>query len=82
VLISKCVSERALDDEVWRLALELSERNSPSSMALSKEMFSKLEGLNFVDALEYAPNMNALTRMTEDFKKGLKGFLEKDPAQW
>lgn len=81
-LISKSIPERMLDDEVERFALELSEKNSPSSMALTKEMFSKLDGLNLVDALEYAANMNALTRMTEDFKKGLKGFLKKDPPQW
>ena len=49
---------------------------------MCKEMFSKLDGLNFVDALEYAANMNALTRMTDDFKKGLQGFLKKEPVRW
>jgi hypothetical protein len=51
-------------------------------MALAKEMFSKLDGLNFVDALEYAANMNALTRMTEDFKRGLHAVLKKEPVPW
>ncbi len=81
-LISKSVPERTLDEEVERLAHTISEKNSPSSMALSKEMFSKLDGLNFVDALEYAANMNALTRMTEDFKKGLQSVLKKEPVPW
>jgi methylglutaconyl-CoA hydratase len=81
-LISKSVPERALDEEVERHALAISEKNSPSSMALSKEMFSKLDGLNFVDALEYAANMNALTRMTEDFKKGLTSVLKKEGILW
>jgi len=76
-LISKSIPERILDDEVEKLAHKLAEKNSPSSMALSKEMFSKLDGLNLVDALEYAANMNALTRMTEDFKKGLQAVLKK-----
>jgi methylglutaconyl-CoA hydratase len=81
-LITKSVPERELDDAAESLAQELSDKNSPSSMARAKEMFSKLDGLNLVDALEYAANMNALTRMTEDFKKGLRGFLEKKPTQW
>jgi methylglutaconyl-CoA hydratase len=81
-LISKSLPDRTLDDEVERLAHKFSEKNSPSSMALSKEMFSKLDGLNLVDALEYAANMNAVTRMTEDFKKGLQAVLRKEPVSW
>jgi methylglutaconyl-CoA hydratase len=81
-LITKSVPERTLDDAVTAIAQELSDKSSPSSMARAKEMFSKLDGLNLADALEYAANMNALTRMTEDFKKGLKAFLKKEPLQW
>jgi methylglutaconyl-CoA hydratase len=81
-LITKSVPDQMLDDAVDGLAQQLSDKNSPASMARAKEMFSKLDGLNLVDALDYAANMNALTRMTEDFKKGLKGFLEKNPTQW
>jgi methylglutaconyl-CoA hydratase len=81
-LITKSVPDQMLDDAVDGLAQQLSDKNSPASMARAKEMFSKLDGLNLVDALDYAANMNALTRMTEDFKKGLKGFLERNPTQW
>jgi methylglutaconyl-CoA hydratase len=81
-LITKSVPDQMLDDAVDGLAQQLSDKNSTASMARAKEMFSKLDGLNLVDALDYAANMNALTRMTEDFKKGLKGFLERNPTQW
>jgi methylglutaconyl-CoA hydratase len=81
-LITKSLPDQMLDDAVDSLAQELSDKNSPASMARAKEMFSKLDGLNLIDALDYAANMNALARMTEDFKKGLKGFLEKNPTQW
>jgi methylglutaconyl-CoA hydratase len=81
-LITKSVPDQMLDDAVDSLVHELSDKNSPASMARAKEMFSKLDGLNLIDALDYAANMNALMRMTEDFKKGLKGFLEKNPVQW
>ncbi len=81
-LVTKSVPEQTLDEHVGNLARELAEANSPRSMALCKEMFSKLDGLNFVDALEYAANMNALTRMTDDFKKGLQAFLKKERVSW
>lgn len=81
-LVTESVPEAALDETVSKLAQELAEGNSPQSMALCKEMFSKLDGLNFVDALEYAANMNALTRMTDDFKKGLQAFLKKERISW
>ena len=81
-LVTKCVPENSLDSAVDSLAQEIADKNSPQSMALCKEMFSKLDGLNFVDALEYAANMNALTRMTDDFKKGLQSFLKKEPVRW
>ena len=81
-LITKCVPEKLLDETVQNFSRELSDGNSPSSMGLCKEMFSKLDGLSFVDALEYALNMNALTRMTEDFKRGLQSFLKKEPISW
>ena len=34
------------------------------------------------DALEYAANLNALTRMTEECKRGIDAFLRKEPIQW
>jgi len=36
----------------------------------------------FVGALEYAANMNPLTRMADDFKKGLQAFLKKERVSW
>lgn len=51
-------------------------------MALCEEIFSNINGLHLINALEQAANMNALTRMTEDFRKGLQSFLKKEPVRW
>ncbi len=49
-----------------------------SSIQLTKEMFRNISNMSFDSALNYAANMNALTRMTEECKKGIYRFLSKD----
>jgi methylglutaconyl-CoA hydratase len=48
-----------------------------SSVMLTKEMFRNVASMSFESALEYAVDMNALTRMTEECKNGIKRFLTK-----
>lgn len=48
-----------------------------SSVMLTKEMFRNVASMSFESALEYAVDMNALTRLTEECKNGIKRFLTK-----
>lgn len=48
-----------------------------SSVMLTKEMFKNISSMSFESALEYAVDMNALTRMTDECKNGIKRFLTK-----
>ena len=48
-----------------------------SSVMLTKEMFKNISSMGFEAALEYAVDMNTLTRMSEDCKNGIKKFLTK-----
>ena len=48
-----------------------------SSMTLTKEMFRNVTNMSFEAALDYASDMNAITRMTEECKKGIVRFLSK-----
>ena len=81
-LITKAVPESTLHNIVDGLADELIERNSLTAMGLSKEMLSKLQGLNLQDALDFAANMNAAARMTQDCKHGISSFLNKEKIKW
>jgi len=81
-LVSLVVRERDLSASADSLIQELLERNSATSMSLCKEMLSKLHGLNFVDALDFAANMNAASRMTPDCKQGINAFLNKQKMTW
>ena len=51
-------------------------------MGLCKEMLSKLHGLNLLDSLDFAANMNAAARMTPDCKAGIAAFLNKEKMTW
>lgn len=48
-----------------------------SSISLTKEMFSNINSMSFESALEYAVDLNAITRMTDACRKGVSNFLTK-----
>jgi methylglutaconyl-CoA hydratase len=48
-----------------------------SSLKLTKEMFGNVSNMSFEAALEYAVDLNAITRMTDECKKGVSNFLNK-----
>ena len=81
-LVSMVVPRARLQETVDGLANELITNNSLTSMGLCKEMLSKLHGMNLLDALDFASNMNAAARMTTDCKKGIAAFLDKEKIQW
>lgn len=81
-LVTEVVDHDQLAATVHSFALELATNNSASSMALTKEMLTSISRMDFVQALEYAANMNAVTRMTEDCKKGIAAFLQKEKISW
>ena len=75
-LINHVVPEGELDSYVNHLALSLM-KSSLSSIKLTKEMFSTISGMSLENALEYACDMNAITRMTDDCKAGIAKFLNR-----
>ncbi len=81
-LVNQVVPAADLDTSAHRLADELIARNSLHAMGLCKEMLSKLHGLNLLDSLDFAANMNAAARMTPDCKAGIAAFLNKEKIQW
>jgi methylglutaconyl-CoA hydratase len=81
-LATLSVPHADLEETVDHLCEELLSRNSLISMGLCKEMFSKLHGLSFLDALDFATNMNAAARMTQECQQGVEAFLAKKPMVW
>jgi methylglutaconyl-CoA hydratase len=81
-LITMAVSHDDLVNKAKELSEELISQNSGTSMGLTKEMLSKLHGMNLVEALDFAANMNAAARMTADCKQGMADFLKKEKTSW
>ncbi|HVN48515.1 MAG TPA: enoyl-CoA hydratase-related protein, partial [Bacteroidota bacterium] len=81
-LISQVVPLMELDQTCKNLAEQLKTKNSASSMGLIKELFARVHGMSTNDALDYASNLNALARMTDDYKKGIEAYLNNEPIKW
>ena len=76
-LINRAVVAAEFDDEVTRLAGRLA-KLSPSAIALSKQLLYKINSLSFVDALESGVDVNVTARMSDDCKKGIADFLNRE----
>ncbi len=81
-LVSEVIPDDALQTVAQSLADALCTENSGTSLALTKELIAKLEGLNLVDALDFAANVNAAARMTPDCRQGIGNFLLHKTNEW
>ncbi|MFN6943749.1 MAG: enoyl-CoA hydratase/isomerase family protein [Cytophagaceae bacterium] len=81
-LINEVVEEKKLNDHVEKFANNLCTNNSGQSMAITKKMIADLGNMNVSDALNYASEQNAFARGTEDCKKGIAAFLNKEKIKW
>ncbi|MEL6535726.1 MAG: enoyl-CoA hydratase-related protein [Bacteroidota bacterium] len=81
-LITQVVPAEELEEKVNQLALHLASQNSGDSMAFTKKMIAEIPGMSIEDGLNYAAQQNARARATEDCKKGIAGFLNKESVTW
>jgi len=80
-LITRVVSEQDLMVEARRLAWTLL-RNSPAAMQATKRLLSEHAHHHLDQETESAIAANAEARNTEDFKEGIRAFLEKRKPEW
>lgn len=81
-LITDVVERHQLEETVRNFAHQLMVNCSPQSLQLTKELLWKLQAMDWNDAWEYAAQRNAFMRTTEDFRKGISGFLNRQPVKW
>ena len=81
-LINKVIDAEQLDSQVNNFAHALVEKNSGQSMALTKRMIAEVQSLNLEEGLDYAAKMNASARESDDCKKGISSFLNKEKLLW
>jgi methylglutaconyl-CoA hydratase len=51
-------------------------------MELTKQMIAEVQSLSLNEGLDYAASMNAKARGTDDCKKGIAAFLNKEKLNW
>ena len=81
-MVNEVVKADELDDEVRTFAQKLINSNSKQSMAAIKRMLTEVPEKTFTGALEYAAAFNAEMRATEDCKRGINAFLNKEKISW
>ncbi|MCB9260868.1 MAG: enoyl-CoA hydratase/isomerase family protein [Flavobacteriales bacterium] len=81
-LVNEVIDAAELNDYVNHFAINLVSKNSGRSLALIKEMIATIPEKNLNEALTYAAQKNAEMRESEDCKKGISAFLNKEKISW
>jgi methylglutaconyl-CoA hydratase len=80
-LVTRIVSEQDLMTEAYRTA-ECLLRNSPAAVQATKRLMSEHANHHLDQEIEQAIAANAEARTTDDFKEGVRAFLEKRTPEW
>ncbi|MBW7468097.1 enoyl-CoA hydratase/isomerase family protein [Pontibacter aydingkolensis] len=81
-LVHYIVPAEELEDQVFAFAQKLCAENSKQSMEVTKEMIARVQEMSLEDGLQYAAEMNAIARGSEDCQRGIASFLNKEPIRW
>ncbi len=81
-LVNKIVDADLIDKEVLDFALKLVKTVSSESITLTKTLLNNIKGHSLDDQLEMAAAANAQARASNDCKKGISAFLNKEKLTW
>jgi methylglutaconyl-CoA hydratase len=81
-LINQVNSVESIQQDVVSFAEKLIATNSANSMMLTKQLLAEVASMNLPDALQYACQTNAIARASDDCKRGIAAFLNKEKIIW
>ena len=81
-LVHYIIDKDELDGQVTAFAMQLIKNNSSYAMGVTKQMISRVQALPIEEALNFASEMNAKARGSEDCKRGISSFLNKARINW
>ena len=81
-LVTKIIEREKLESAVIEFANKLIKNNSGQAMGLTKRMIGEVQSMKLEDALEFAAEKNAEARASDDCRKGIKAFLDKEDLIW
>lgn len=81
-LINDVITNDRISKHVTKFASQLCSQNSGDSLRLTKQMIAQVQEMSLEEGLDYAAKMNAEARATNDCKKGISAFLNKEKIVW
>jgi len=81
-LINDIIEPAEIEEFVEKFASKLVANCSAHSLALTKQMIAEIPSLEGHAALDYAAKSNAAARESDDCKKGISAFLNKEKVVW
>lgn len=81
-LINFVTNSAEIDQKVKEFALSLCRESSGNSLMITKQLISQTTNPLLEKTLETAVQINARVRETDDFKKGIASFLNKEKINW
>ncbi len=81
-LINYVVPADELTAQVEAFAQKLCTENSANSLEVTKDLIARVQELPLEAALRYAAQQNATARSSEDCRRGVGAFLNKEPLAW
>lgn len=81
-MVNRVVSDETLLTEVRAYAQQLVNNVSLEAAIMTKSLLLDTHSMPRGEALDYAEDVNARSRETDDWKRGVSAFLNKDPLKW
>lgn len=81
-IVNEILGKDGIDSYVSNLAQQLVKGVSAQSIGLTKKLLNDIKGLPLDQQLAMAAEANASARATEDCKKGITSFLNKEKIVW
>ena len=81
-LINFVTNSAEIDLTVRNFALNLCKESSGNSLMITKQLITQTTNPLLEKSLETAVHINARVRESEDFKKGIASFLNKEKINW
>jgi methylglutaconyl-CoA hydratase len=81
-LIHDVIEGDQIDQHVAEFAAKINRETSADSIKLTKELFAQLNNLGIQEAFSLAADYNAKARATNDCKRGISAFINKEKITW
>ncbi|MEL6625254.1 MAG: enoyl-CoA hydratase-related protein [Bacteroidota bacterium] len=81
-MLNKVIPADEIEAYVTDFTQRLCKQNSSASMQLTKKMIADVQEFPLSKAVEFSAKMNAYARGTDDCKRGISSFLNKEKIEW